>query len=71
MFSNREEGDRRKDNRVLVAALQESGGFRSVGPKRPLGKGQCAWRRQKGHWKNECPERRKGEGRIQAHVKED
>lgn len=69
VFSNRE--DRRKDKRALAAALQENKGFRSMGLKRPLGKDQCAWCRQRGHWKDECPERRKEKGRIQAHVKGD
>lgn len=71
VFSNREEEDQRKDKQALVAALQVSKGFKSVGPKRPLGKDQCAWCRQRGHWKNKCPERQRGKGRIQAHVKED
>ena len=72
VYSNREEEeDRRKEKRALVEALQESRGFKNVGPKWPLGRDQCAWCKQRGHWKNECPEKQKGKERIQAHVEDD
>ncbi|MCQ4187512.1 hypothetical protein FK515_28400, partial [Klebsiella pneumoniae] len=70
VFSNREEEDWRKDKQMLVAALQESKRSRGVRPRRPLERDHCAWCKQRGHWKSECP-KRKGRGRIQAHVKED
>jgi len=70
VFSNREEEDRRKGKEMLAAALQGSKGFRSEGSKRPLERNQCAWCKQRGHWKNECPERQRRRKRIQAHVKQ-
>ncbi|KAF1469773.1 hypothetical protein FQV08_0004737, partial [Pygoscelis antarcticus] len=39
------------------------GGFRSFGnrePNAPLGINQCAYCREKGHWKSDCPQLKTG-----------
>uniref|UniRef100_A0A8C3XWS1 Core shell protein Gag P30 domain-containing protein n=2 Tax=Catharus ustulatus TaxID=91951 RepID=A0A8C3XWS1_CATUS len=75
VFSNREEG-----KRGLVAVVSErERGRRGRGPPRQgpsrLGRDQCAIYKKYGHWKDKCPERRRGgpqeKGKIIAHVNED
>uniref|UniRef100_A0A8C4UZT5 Core shell protein Gag P30 domain-containing protein n=1 Tax=Falco tinnunculus TaxID=100819 RepID=A0A8C4UZT5_FALTI len=61
-FNNREKQDQIKTMQMLRAALQEIKGVREF--RKPLERDQCAWCKQRGHWKNECPERWKGRGRI-------
>ncbi|KAM6318174.1 uncharacterized protein O3Q21_008183 isoform 1-T2 [Podargus strigoides] len=71
VFSSREEGYRRGQKRVVVAVKGKKESKPRQGPPR-LGKDQCARCKKFGHWKNECPERKRGnhKGRAVAHVKE-
>nr|XP_032601347.2 uncharacterized protein LOC116807394 [Taeniopygia guttata] len=84
VFSNREEGYK-QGMKKLVAVAREEGKEKCEqdpprqGPPR-LGKDQCAFCRKFGHWKNQCPERRRGDEqrksdrggeRVVAHAKED
>ena len=73
-FSNREEGYR-QGQRKLMAVIQEE---RGRGPRRDLsrlGKDQCALCKKFGHWKRECPRNKEDEraqtGRTVAPVKGD
>lgn len=64
MYSNWEKEDRKKEKRMLIAALQEVqmrdpkvAALQEVqmrDSKGPLQRDQCAICRR-GHWKNECP----------------
>lgn len=65
MYSNWEKEDRKKEKRMLIAALQEVqmrdpkvAALQEVqmrDSKGPLQRDQCAICRRRGHWKNECP----------------
>lgn len=73
VYSNREEEeDRRKDSKMLIAAIQETRGMRPKKPRRPLEKEQCALCKKNGHWRNACPlrgwERKGAWNKIQALV---
>ncbi|XP_016156731.1 PREDICTED: uncharacterized protein LOC107603883 [Ficedula albicollis] len=57
VFSSREERYR-QGMRQLVRVREEEKGKRGQGPPR-LGKDQCAFCKEFGHWKNQCPERRR------------
>lgn len=76
VFSNREEVEKRREKRMLIAVLQEAKRGEQNKVRKPLEKDQCAHCRKKGHWKNECPlkrrERKRGAwAKVQAPVEED
>jgi hypothetical protein len=78
-YNNRDPPEDRQAKRlskVIVAALQTptSRPSRSSGPpanwqltrnpRAPLEKDQCAYCKEKGHWKNECPKRKGGNQKV-------
>lgn len=75
MYSNREEEDRKRDERMLLVALRGARKMRADGQRRLLEKDQCAICRQRGHWKNLCLANRQGRkggrAQLQAPVNED
>jgi hypothetical protein len=63
-----------KNAKILTMALKEGDrktGGQKGGPNRreqrnPLGKNQCTYCKEEGHWKNECPNKKKKEKEIVA-----
>jgi hypothetical protein len=80
VVANREEMAKRekekyleKKTKILAMALKERGkrtegqrgGPNMKGWKNPLGRNQCAYCKEEGHWKNECPNKgKKGEEKV-------
>ncbi|RMC15891.1 hypothetical protein DUI87_08096 [Hirundo rustica rustica] len=84
VFSNREEGYKQGMKRQVAVVREGEKERREQGPLRQgssrLGKDQCAYCKKFGHWKNQCPEQRRGDEqkkgdrrgeKVVAHVKED
>lgn len=78
VFSNREEDYKRGQRRVVAVVREEEERKPRRGPPR-LGRDQCALCKRFGHWKDDCPEKRKNKEkgrnsqkeRIMAHLRED
>jgi hypothetical protein len=73
VYNNRHMPEDRQAKRlpkVMVAALQTPTSRSPANqklarnPKAPLEKDQCAYCKQKGHWKNECPKRKRGNQKV-------
>lgn len=84
VYSNREEGYRQGMRKLIRVVKKEGRGRCGQGPPRQgpprLGRDQCALCRRFGHWKNQCPERKRGDEQrkydqrgegMAAHMKED
>ena len=82
IFSNREEGYKQDQKKILAVVRENENQKSKVKSRRgltPLGRNQCAICKRTGHWKNECPERRHQEntkwrsnqGKTIAHMEEE
>ncbi|RMC09768.1 hypothetical protein DUI87_13555 [Hirundo rustica rustica] len=84
VFSNREEGYKQGMKKLAAVVKEGEKGKHGQGPPKQgpprLGKDQCAFCKKFSHWKNQCPELRKGNEhrkgdqkreKVVAHVKED
>ncbi|RMC09684.1 hypothetical protein DUI87_13470 [Hirundo rustica rustica] len=64
VFSNQEEGYKQGMKKLVAVVKKEKKGKHGQGPPKQgpprLGKDQCAFCKKFGHWKNQCPELRKG-----------
>lgn len=56
-FSNREEGYKLNQKRVLTIVRNDGNRKFKTRPTQGLSRDQCAICKKKGHWKNKCPER--------------
>ncbi|RMC20325.1 hypothetical protein DUI87_01174 [Hirundo rustica rustica] len=84
VFSNREEGYKQGMRKLVAVVSEREKGKCGQRPPRQgpsrLGRDQCAICKKYGHWKNQCPEQRRGgfrdkgnreKGKVTAYVEED